>query len=206
MASFHAVCDGNTLWKEIYGEENILMVEKYPEIRQEPQYDGDEVIQRGVELLMAINFVKNKFFKIQNIITKIRILRTEYKIEPAKKLRAIVNTSETELIEQNKAIFLRLANLEDIEINGKKPGGAISFVESGVEVHLDLASAVDTEKEKARIEKEIANVEPYVKSLTAKLAGDFAKNAPEKIVEGEKQKLADAEEKLRKLQEQLSSL
>jgi valyl-tRNA synthetase len=179
-----------TVWKEIYGEESILMVEKYPVVQ------GSSA---GSDTL-------NQFFTLQRIITKIRAVRTEYKIEPAKKLKAVMHTDQGELIESNKAIFLRLANLEDLEINGKNPDGAISFVESGVEVHLDLASAVDTEKEKARIEKEIASVEPYVKSLTAKLAGDFAKNAPEKIVEGEKQKLAEAEEKLRKLQEQLSSL
>lgn len=179
-----------TLWKEMYGEESILMVENYPK----------GLIHAVPEELGWFDVL------ILQVIPKIRAVRTDYKIEPSKKVKVVMNTKLNNLIEQNKAIFLRLANLEELTTNAEKPEGSISFVESGTEVHIDFSGAVDTEKEKARIEKEIATVEPYVKSLTAKLAGDFAKNAPEKIVEAESQKLKDAEEKLHKLQEQLSSL
>jgi len=179
-----------TIWKEVYGEESMLMVEKFPAA-------GNE--KRSPEIM-------SNFTTLQNIITQIRALRTEYKIEPSKKIKALVNAKDLSIVEQNRAIIVRLANLEVLNLNGEKPAGAISFIESGIEVHLDLSGAVDTDKEKARIEKEISTVEPYVKSLTAKLAGDFAKNAPEKIVEVEKQKLKEAEGKLIKLQEQLSSL
>ncbi len=176
-----------TLWKEIYGEENILMVEKYPSVQE-------------IEIRSE---VMNKFATLQNIISKIRALRTEYKIEPAKKIKVVMITQDQNLIEENKAIYLRLSNLEDLQINVGKTEGAISFVESGVEVHLDFSSAVDTEKERARIEKEIATVAPYVTSLEAKLAGDFATSAPAPIVEKERAKLAEAKEKLEKLQSQL---
>lgn len=178
-----------TLWKEIYGEENILMVEKYPVVQGSPS--GDDQIP---------------FFTLQRIVTQIRALRTEYKIEPAKKIKANFVVKDISSIEENKAIYLRLVNLEDLQINAEKTEGSISFVESGVEVHLDFSSAVDIEKEKARLEKEIATVAPYVTSLEAKLAGDFATSAPAPIVEKERTKLAEAKEKLQKLQEQLSHL
>lgn len=175
-----------TLWKEIYGEENILMVEKYPVVTESPA--GDEQIS---------------FFTLQRIVTQIRALRTEYKIEPSKKIKANFVTDNANIITENKAIYMRLANLEDLQINAPKSEGAISFVESGVEVYLDFSSAVDTEKERARLEKEIATVAPYVISLEAKLAGDFATSAPAPIVEKERTKLAEAKEKLQKLQSQL---
>lgn len=178
-----------TLWKEIYGEENILMVEKYPFVTESPS--GDEHIP---------------FFTLQRIVTQIRALRTEYKIEPAKKIKANFVTESSNLIAENKAIYMRLANLEDLQVNAEKTEGAISFRESGVEIQLDFSSAVDIEKERARIEKEIALVAPYVNSLTAKLSGDFSKNAPEAVVEKERAKLAEAMEKLEKLQEQLGAL
>ena len=190
-----------TLWKEIYGEENILMVERYPDVRQEIQHDGDEVRERASEILRALNILK-----IQSIINRIRTLRAEYKIEPAKKIKANFIGEDSKLIEDNKSIFLRLANLEDVQINAKKTEGSISFVESGVEVQLDFSSAVDIEKERARLEREISTVAPYVTSLEAKLAGDFSASAPAPIVEKERIKLAEAKEKLDKLQSQLSSL
>jgi valyl-tRNA synthetase len=179
-----------TLWKEVYGEENILMVEKYP-LEEKARDDGKQM---------------NTFATLQNIVTQIRALRTEYKIEPAKKIKANFVTDNANVIEENKAIFLRLANLEDLQVNAEKTEGAISFGESGIEIQLDFSSAVDTEKERARLEKEIALVAPYVNSLTAKLAGDFARNAPEAVVEKERAKLSEATEKLQKLREQLLSL
>ncbi len=175
-----------TLWKEIYGEENVLMVEKYPVVKESPS--GDEQIP---------------FFTLQRIVTQIRALRTEYKIEPAKKIKANFVGKGLQVVEENKAIYMRLANLEDLQINAEKSEAAISFVESGIEVYLDLSSAVDSEKERARIEKEIATVAPYVISLETKLAGDFATSAPAPIVEKERAKLAEAKEKLEKLQSQL---
>jgi valyl-tRNA synthetase len=179
-----------TLWKEIYGEENILMVEKYPFI------ENNSINENNA----------NTFVTLQHIITQIRALRTEYKIEAAKKIKANFVAENENLIIENKAIFLRLANLEDLSINAEKTEGAISFVESGIEVYLDFSSAVDTEKERARLEKEIALIAPYVKSLEAKLAGDFATSAPAPIVEKERAKLAEAMEKLEKLQAQISTL
>ncbi len=179
-----------TLWKEIYGEENILMVEKYPFI------ENNSINENNA----------NTFVTLQHIITQIRALRTEYKIEAAKKIKANFVAENENLIIENKAIFLRLANLEDLSINAEKTEGAISFVESGIEVYLDFSSAVDIEKERARLQKEIALIAPYVKSLEAKLAGDFATSAPAPIVEKERAKLAEAMEKLEKLQAQISTL
>ncbi len=178
------------VWESVYGESAMLMVEKFPVVSK---INTDEKTM-------------NNFVILQNIITKIRAVRTEYKIEPSKKIKAVFVTEDLKSIEENKAIFLRLANLEDLQLNVQKPEGAISFVESGVEVYLDFSSAVDVEKEKTRLEKEIAAVAPYVQSLTEKLAGDFSSSAPTPIVEKEKAKLAEAKEKLEKLQQQLSSL
>ncbi len=181
-----------TIWEEVYGQESMLMVEQYPYENDSPGAVDDDLV-----------FFANT---LQRIITQIRAVRTEYKIEPAKKINAIFSTSNKRLVEENKSIFIRLANLGDFNINGEKPVGSVSFVENGVEVYLDFSGAIDTEKEKARIEKEIASVEPYVKSLSGKLAGDFAKNAPSAIVEKEKEKLIEAEEKLSKLKEQMKAL
>ena len=182
-----------TIWSEVYGTEEMLLVSSYPQVSESPAAtDAD------------LEFFATSF---QKIITQIRALRTEYKIEPAKKLKVtLVSKEKAKLLESNKALFVRLANLEEVTVNGEKPEGAIGCVEGGIEVSVDLAGTVDVEKEKARLEKEIATVAPYVETLEKKLSGEFAKNAPPQIVEKERQKLSEAKEKLEKLQQQIKNL
>lgn len=192
------------VWREMYGGERMLMVEKL--------HISEELLHN----IPAQSTVKDEqnalahFEMIKNIITGIRSIRAEYKIEPAKKLPATISAGKhAGLLEENKHIIIGLGRLETLVIAEKveKSVGAVGFVESGIEVFIDFAGAVDTEKEKVRLTKEQTDLDHYTKSLSQKLSNaEFVKNAPEAVVAGERKKLADAEEKLKKITEQLSTL
>ncbi|MFA5062211.1 MAG: valine--tRNA ligase [Patescibacteria group bacterium] len=177
-----------TVWKEVYGQDNLLMVEKWP-IAQTKSKADKEVI---------------KFEKIiQPIVTGIRALRADYKIEPGKKLSAHISAgTEVKTIKEKEQVIKNLARLENLEIKEKlnKPKDAIGFVISGIEVYIDLSGAVDVEKETARINKETADLKKYISGLENKLANkDFIKNAPKEVIAKEKEKLNEAKEKMNKL-------
>ncbi len=181
------------IWSEIYGNERMLMVEKWPMIE----------IKTKIEIK-----INEEFELIKNIITGLRSLRAENKIEPVKKLNATISAGENvELLKDNVEIIKGLARLEKIEIKTKikKPETSVGFVVSGVEVFVDLAGAVDAEAEKVRLQKEITSVEPYAIGLEKKLSNkEFVNNAPVQVVEAEKKKLVEAKEKLEKLKQQLN--
>lgn len=102
-----------------------------------------------------------------------------------------------------------MARLNQLQINQStnKPINSVGFVESGVEVFIDLAGVVNLEKEKERVAKEIVQLKPYIAGLEKKLSNEeFVKNAPAAVVEKEKQKLQEAKEKLEKLSLQLNNL
>ena len=196
------------IWREVYGKDQILMVEQWPafvipsEARATParlwREESLSKITNGQRSLTPTSVgVRDykygvKFNLIKNIITSIRSLRATYKIEPAKKIGAFINAGNKEkLLRDNEEVIKALARLEKLE-----------FVESGAEVYLDLAGAVDAAKEKSRIEKEIQELKKYIVSLENKLANiEFVKHAPKEVVEKEKQKLNDAVEKLKKLED-----
>ena len=188
------------VWQEIYGEKAMLMIEKWPSIKQE-DLNGDKTM-----------YVKGmtEFGIIKEIIIKIRSLRSEYKIEPIKKLDVYISAGrEEKLLQENAGIFKALARLERLEIGKKiaKPSSAISFIQSGMEIFIDMAGAVDNEKEKPRLEKEIAELKKYVGGLEGKLSNkEFVKNAPKEVVAKEQEKLNEAKLKLEKLEEQLKNL
>jgi valyl-tRNA synthetase len=148
----------------------------------------------------------NEFEKIINIISAIRNARAENKVEPAKKVEAIIFAGKNlDLIKSHDVLIKSLrTGIEKLEIKdkGSNPGNAIKVVESGVEIYL--IDAVDKEKEGERIKKEIENLEKYIKGLEGKLKNkSFVENAPETVVKQEKNKLKEAEDKIKKLKESL---
>jgi len=181
------------IWSEIYGAEKMLMVERWPVCHSE----------RSEESLTQFNLIKN-------IITNIRSLRSDYKIEPAKKLRGIISAGKNQtVLEENSEVIKVLARLEDLEIRKKvvKPKTAVSFIEGNVEVYVNLAGVIDFSKEKQRLEKEIKELTKYVSGLDKKLENKkFTESAPEEVVSKEKNKLEEFKKKLTKLKSQLNNL
>lgn len=194
------------IWKEVYGEESILMVEKWPVRSKWMQ----RILEAHNIFDPSLSDVQKDFGILQNIIIKIRSLRADYKIDPVKRVSLILKEDKNYtfvLFERNLDIIKSLARLEDVVFGGAKPQGAIACVENGVEMYIDLQGVVDFEKEKERIEKEIAIVEPYLASLEKKLSNSqFVDNAPSQVVEQEQKKFREAKEKLEKLHSQLSNL
>ena len=77
----------------------------------------------------------------------------------------------------------------------------------GIEAVIPLASLVDPEKEKARIQKEIERVSSDIARANGKLNNQgFVSKAPAHVVEEERGKLASAKEMLGKLRERLDAL
>ncbi|MBI4993026.1 MAG: valine--tRNA ligase, partial [Candidatus Magasanikbacteria bacterium] len=118
------------IWGEIYGGDGLLMVEKWPSvIARRPR--ADAAIQFGL---------------IQNIITGIRSLRADYKIDPAKKLNVVISAGKmVKLLVGNVEIIKGLARLEDLKIekSAAKSADCVGFVVGGAEVFVDLSGAVD---------------------------------------------------------------
>ncbi len=179
------------IWQEIHEGGKMLMVENF------------KISEGLLEASPKKTSVKNEetawldFEVVRNAVVAIRSLRAEYKIEPVKKITVKINFGKQEsIIRENEHIIKGLARLEKIE-----------FVESGAEISLDLTGAIDVEKEKPRLEKEIAEIKKYVSGLENKLSNqEFVTNAPPAVVEKEKAKLSEAQGKLEKLQEQLNKM
>jgi valyl-tRNA synthetase len=166
------------------------------------------MIQRWPSSRATLPFHGSEFDRIMNVISGIRAKRAEQKIEPAKKIDVVIKAQREnlELVKKYQAVIQGLrTGIENLVVGEDVQArpGSVMFAISGVEVHLDLSGAVDTEKEKVRISKELGDVERYVAGLTQKLANEqFISNAPAAVVALERKKLAEAEEKLRVLREQ----
>jgi valyl-tRNA synthetase len=101
----------------------------------------------------------------------------------------------------------RLARLADISFADAAPEGAVQLLVRGEVAALPLKGVIDLAAERARLEKEIAKADADIKRVDAKLSNEkFVANAPEEIVEEEKEKREAALERKAKILEALERL
>ena len=87
------------------------------------------------------------------------------------------------------------------------PEGAVQLLVRGEVVALPLKGVVDLAAEKARLDKEIAKADADIKRVDAKLGNEkFVANAPDEIVEEEKEKREAAVARKEKILEALERL
>lgn len=173
------------IWEEMENDK-MLIVEEWP---------------RGDERLCACAAGDN-FELIKSIITAIRNARAENKVEPTKKIKAVIYAGKREKLIESRAELIKnlRTRISDLEIKGGGPKIKDAIYVSAGEIDIYLIGAVDKEKEKERIKKEIENLEKVIKNAKIKLGNDeFVSKAPEKVVNMEKDKLKKAESELKKL-------
>lgn len=147
----------------------------------------------------------NKMNLIIEIITYIRNIRGETNIPPSTKIEVIFSLPNQEL----KDIFLNhiesikfLCQAKEIQLGIKlKPiENAIVNLIKGIEIYIPKKDIISEEKEKEKKEKEIKKINQILEGINQKLNNPvFVKNAPSHIVEQEKQRKKEWEEKLGKM-------
>ncbi len=149
------------------------------------------------------------FVTLKYLITDMRRLRAEQGIEPIKLVEFAVACDQATngLIESNPEVVKQLARAESIAFVTSIEEGWATAMSGTSTIGLNLAGAVDIEKEKAKLKKDLAEVEPYIVSTKAKLENaEFTSKAPAKVIEGMKAKLAEAEGKKAAIEERLGKM
>lgn len=89
----------------------------------------------------------------------------------------------------------------------ERPRGSRNLLIGAYEVYIPLEGLIDVDSERHRISGEIDRLLAFQKSVQGKLSNEgFVANAPEEVVQKERQKLADTSDSLEKLQAILAEL
>jgi valyl-tRNA synthetase len=191
------------LWQNIkpYNTELIgpsIMVSPYPTVSgREPDAAAEDEI--GL---------------VTDIIRSIRNIRAQYKVETSRRVAAGIyaEAALTPVLEKYTAAVRALARTEPVAFHAGEPDEAAT-TNAAVEpmaratVVIPMASMVDLEAEKKRLEKDLEQTGAEVSRLEARLQdANFTTKAPEAVVEKERQKLYTLKDKLEKLQQQYSRI
>lgn len=148
------------------------------------------------------------FEKIKEVVTLVRNMRAEQKVDPKTKLDIYVSAGAAAKILENESETLRsLSRAEKLNFLKKaiKPKGAVGGVVGSISVFVHMGEA-DTASRALRLHKDLEEAERYLAMLKAKLGNkDFISRAPKPVIEAEKAKLAAQKEKVEKLKQELKS-
>ncbi len=159
--------------------------------------------------------IEEQFAKFQAVLGAVREVRQSQNIPNKESVEFVIRSDETtaKLLEPMQAYFTQMArataktigpNAEVPNIAASKP---LAGFESPIEVHVDVAAFIDVEAEKARLEKEQANLTKFAKGMEAKLSNEkFVSNAPTEVVDQQRAKLAETKTQLEALEAALAKL
>ncbi len=152
---------------------------------------------------------------IQEIITAIRNLKTELKYAAVKGKVEIstADSSGVKMLNDYPHYILKLTKTEAVNIVKKKESETSEkqnwayTVVGNFEIYLERELLFDAVEEKKKLEDEMIKIRSFMDSISKKLDNEgFVSKAPAAVIEGERKKLTDQQEKLDKLTRQFESL
>ena len=149
--------------------------------------------------------------EIINIISALRVIRAENQNIKNENLHLIISTdlnSEIQaVIHENEAVIAGIAKLDKIEFTDNVPAESIEKTMGGYKLAIPLEGLIDPAEEMERLQKELEGVENDIKIISSKLANkQFVEKAPAAVVEKEKAKITDAENKKAMLEKSIAKL
>ena len=176
------------LWQHLYErkEGESIMTARIPE----PHPADDEIIAR--------------FETTKQVVAGIRTVRLQKGIANKEPLTLQIIGAHDHA---NDCILVKMTNLEAIETIDEKDPAAASFRVHATEYAIPMSNNIDVEAELKKLEAELNYAQGFLKTVMGKLNNErFVQNAPEAVVAMERKKKADAEEKIKSLEESIAAL
>jgi valyl-tRNA synthetase len=147
---------------------------------------------------------------VVDLVTAIRSVRAEMNISPSTLTPLVLAGASAETrarVPRWNDVVRRMARLSDISFADSAPEGAVQLLVRGEVAALPLKGVIDFSAEKTRLDKELAKADGDIKRVDSKLANEkFVANAPEEVVEEEKEKREAAIARKAKILEALERL
>ncbi|HUV31853.1 MAG TPA: valine--tRNA ligase [Acidobacteriota bacterium] len=158
------------------------------------------------------NSLEDSLKQIQEVVTAVRSVRAELNVPPGRKSDLYIRVSHESfgrLLQNHIEYFRSLARVKDLHcsVDVKKPPLSASAVISGAEIFVPLEGLIDIEVEKARLQKNLDSLKAQLEKISKKLANaDFLDNAPKEVVERERAKKEDYQERIERLNKNLEQI
>jgi len=144
------------------------------------------------------------------LISEVRSIRSEMNVPPSAQIPLILvgaGAVTKARAERYRDMALRLARLSELRVAAEAPVGAVQGVLDEATLALPIADVIDIAQERARLAKEVAKAEGEIAKIDKKLSNEaFVAKAPEEVVEENRERRAEEQERRDRLAAALGRL
>ena len=177
------------LWQHLAArkEGESIMVARMPEPKE---YDAHVIEQ---------------FETTKQIISGIRAIRLQKNIANREPLTLQILRGLHD--DANNSVIVKLSNLAQIDRVSEKDANSATFLVGTTEYAVPLGNNIDVEAELQKLEADLQYMQGFLRTVMGKLGNErFVNNAPENVVALERKKKADAESKIKSIEERIAEL
>ena len=143
--------------------------------------------------------------QVKAIVGGVRTVRNQKNIAP--KVELELNAIGQNYYEAYNSVIRKMANLKTIEVVAEKPSDASGFMVGTDSFAVPVGDLIDVAAEIEKQEKELNHLEGFLAGIKKKLSNEnFVSHAPAAVIERERKKQSDSEEKIAALKASLEEL
>ena len=172
-------------------------------------HDGESIVITDYPAYNAYFCYPDEEMSMERIIASVRAVRNrraEMNVAPSKKTKMfIVSEDKKTFNNASTSFFIKLAGASDVEyVEEYHDDKAIQIIADHAVIYIPLAEMVDFEAETKRLSLERDKMISEIERIDKKLSNaEFVAKAPAAVVEGEKKKRENYEDKLKKIEESI---
>ena len=148
-----------------------------------------------------------QFEDVKEAIAGLRTIRTKNNIPNKDQLELAIMVGDKGFAPEFNSVLVKMGNLSALNVVTEEVKLAASFLVKSTTFFVPLGGTIDVEEELKKLQTELDYTKGFLNSVMKKLSNErFVNSAPEAVVAVERAKQADAEAKIKVLEEQIAGL
>lgn len=149
----------------------------------------------------------SRFEDVKEAIAGLRTIRTKNNIPNKDQIELAVIPGDKGYASEFNAVLVKMGNLSAMNEVSEEVKLAASFLVKSTTFYVPLGATIDVEEELKKLQAELDYTKGFLNSVMKKLSNErFVSSAPEAVVATERAKQADAEAKIKVLEDQIAGL
>jgi len=148
-----------------------------------------------------------QFEDVKEAIAGLRTIRTKNNIPNKDQLELAIVAGDKGFAPEFNSVLVKMGNLSALNLVTEEVKAAASFLVKSTTFFVPMVGTIDVEEELKKLQAELDYTKGFLNSVVKKLSNErFVSSAPEAVVAVERAKQADAEAKIKVLEEQITGL
>jgi valyl-tRNA synthetase len=178
----------------------------YHQLKERDQMD-DLCIKRFPNIRDTDPTILQSGILLKDVITGIRDAKNKNQIKPKERIKLYIQSDARDAYSPITNIFARQVNADSISFTQESIKSSITTVIQKDKFYIETETKLDSSNQKEQLEKELEYQKGFLLSVEKKLSNErFVQNAKPEVIELERKKKADAEAKIKAIEESLAAL